>query len=135
VGLNELNLRNCVRITDTSLIKITENLTNLQDLNLSFCHKITDIGVIKISVKLVGLNKLYLCNCDSFGPKLDVSPLSVDIIVEKLLDIINLLSILYLYICFKILCLFVINNDLNIIFNATKNYLNKFIAKKIFVYT
>ena len=42
------------------MIKISENLTNLQDLFLSGCRCITDRGVIKISENLVGLNSLNL---------------------------------------------------------------------------
>ena len=47
VNLTHLSLRNCERVTDDSLLALSESpiATGLQHLDLSCCQKITDIGI------------------------------------------------------------------------------------------
>uniref|UniRef100_T1J4F5 Uncharacterized protein n=1 Tax=Strigamia maritima TaxID=126957 RepID=T1J4F5_STRMM len=57
--LNTLNVGQCHRITDRSLIAISENLTGLQSIDLYGCTKITTVGLERI-MQLPQLNSLNL---------------------------------------------------------------------------
>ncbi|NXA50721.1 DRC6 protein, partial [Nothocercus julius] len=43
--LRELNLNNCVRVTDASVIEIAQRCHNLTYLNLRYCENVTDTGI------------------------------------------------------------------------------------------
>jgi hypothetical protein len=60
LNLQYLNLAFCEYITDYSIVKIARNLTNLEHLDISGCVRITDIGLIKISENLAKLTDLHL---------------------------------------------------------------------------
>jgi len=47
--LKKLNLNNCIKLTDNSITKITQNCSQLEDLSLTGCNQITNNSIIQLS--------------------------------------------------------------------------------------
>ena len=61
--LKELNLSDCINITDAGISKIGEGCAQLQSLNLDECIEVTDVGITKIGEGCLQLRKLNLEDC------------------------------------------------------------------------
>jgi hypothetical protein len=83
-NLQYLDLTWCRLITDESIIKIAEKLTNLQYLNLSHNQLITEESIFKISENLINLRELNLSYCDKVS---DESLISISENLNHLQDL------------------------------------------------
>lgn len=61
--LNSIILGCSKKLTDKSVISISNNLTGLTELNLSGCKTLTDKSIISIAKNMTGLIKLHLSGC------------------------------------------------------------------------
>jgi hypothetical protein len=61
-SIEELDISDCVKITDKSLIQIANNCTNLHSLNIT-CLKITDVSMSAISQNCTALTCLRAIEC------------------------------------------------------------------------
>lgn len=62
-SLQSLDLLNCINITDSSLIHLSEHCTILNDIRLSGCKLITDTGLSRLSQSVPNLVLLGLAGC------------------------------------------------------------------------
>ncbi|XP_045459134.1 F-box/LRR-repeat protein 14 [Melitaea cinxia] len=61
--LRELDIGLCTRVTDQSLMYISENLIHLEYLNIQRCRAVTNLGVAELS-KLKKLKRLNISQCE-----------------------------------------------------------------------
>lgn len=66
LGLEQLTLQDCQKLTDLSLKHISRGLTGLRLLNLSFCGGISDAGLLHLS-HMGSLRSLNLRSCDNIS--------------------------------------------------------------------